>query len=232
MVRLIAAPPPFVRCRRCSTRATTKWARLPSRVEGFPTSRGNPGRMSSVAAVRGGATIRDGGPMNRAARAPLAVAVVLLGLLSAAPAGASDPRVPLPTPDPVMLDGYCTGFTVIVTYTQMNEYIIHQTTAPDGTTTLKITGYAQATGTNLATGKSVTYTISGPGTMVLYPDGAFSIDAGGPNLLWTLPENSFPGVPTISFTTGHVTVQVDASGQTTAYSLRGNQTDVCAVLAS
>jgi hypothetical protein len=170
--------------------------------------------------------------MTRAARGLIAAPLVLIGLLFAAPAGASDPRVPLPTPDPVVLDGYCPGFTVVVTYTQMNEYIIHQTAAPDGTTTLKITGYAQATVTNLAIGKSVTYTISGPGTVVFYPDGAFSIDAAGPNLLWTLPANSFPGVPTISYTTGHVTVQVAASGKTTAYSLQGHQTDVCAVLAS
>jgi hypothetical protein len=40
----------------------------------------------------------------------------------------------------------------------------------------------------------------------LSPDGAFSIEAHGPNLLWTAPEYSFPGVPTISYTTGHVTV--------------------------
>jgi hypothetical protein len=64
------------------------------------------------------------------------------------------------------------------------------------------------------------------------PDGAFSIEAHGPNLLWTAPEFSFPGVPTISYTTGHVTVQVAASGQTTSYRLEGRQTDVCAVLAS
>ena len=90
--------------------------------------------------------------------------------------------------------------------------------------------------TNQVTGESVTYNISGPGSLVLFPDGAFSIDAAGPNLLWTLPENlaNFPAVPTISYTTGHVTVEVDASGQTTSYTLAGGarQTDVCAVLAS
>jgi hypothetical protein len=71
---------------------------------------------------------------------------------------------------------------------------------------------------------------------VIYPDGAFSIDAAGPNLLWTAPEDlaNLPDVPTISYTTGHVTVEVDASGQTTSYTLAGGarQTDVCAVLAS
>jgi hypothetical protein len=76
-----------------------------------------------------------------------------------------------------------------------SAYIIRETTAPDGTTTLKITGHAQATVTNQTTGESVTYNISGPGTIVIYPNGAFSIDAAEPNLLWTAPENfgEFPG---------------------------------------
>jgi hypothetical protein len=159
-------------------------------------------------------------------------AVFSVSLLLAASAGAQRPHVPLPTPDPVVLEGYCDGFTAVVTFTEMNQYIIKETTAPDGTTTLMITGHARASVTNQSTGQSVSYNISGPGTVVIYPDGAFSIDAHGPNLLWTAPENSFPGVPTISYTTGHVTLFVDASGETTSYQLRGRQTDVCAVLAS
>jgi hypothetical protein len=153
----------------------------------------------------------------------------IVSLLLAAPAGAQRPHAPLSTPDPVELAGYCDGFTAVVTFTKMNQYIIKETTAPDGTTTLKITGHAQATVTNQSTGESVSYNISGPGTVVIYPDSAFSIDAHGPNLLWTAPENSFPGVPTISYTTGHVTLFVDAAGLTTSYQLRGRQTDVCAV---
>lgn len=163
------------------------------------------------------------------------LAVSLVGLLLAAPAGAQRPHDPLPA-DPVVLEGYCTGFTAVVTFTKMNQHIIRETTAPDGTTTLKITGHAQATVTNQTTGESVTYNISGPGTLVLYRDGAFSVDAAGPNLLWTAPENlaNFPDVPTISYTTGRVSFEVDASGQTTSYTLAGGarQTDVCAVLAS
>jgi hypothetical protein len=172
--------------------------------------------------------------MKRAVGALVAAASILIGLLSPTPAGAQDPRIPLLTPDPIDLMGYCTGFTVELTYTRMNEYIIHQTTAPDGTTTLMITGNARVTATNLSTMKSVSYNISGPGTAVFYPSGAFSLDLHGPNLLWTKRENlvAFPGVPTISYTTGHVTVFVDASGQTTSYQLSGHRTDVCAALAA
>jgi hypothetical protein len=177
-----------------------------------------------------------GGPMTRAAAGLLAVAVFLTGLLLAAPAGAQRPHVlAVPTPNPLVLEGYC-DFTAVITFTNFNQYIIQQTTAPDGTTTLHITGHAQATVTNETTGESITYNISGPATLVVYANGAFDIDAAGPNLLYTTRENlaGFPNVPTISYTTGHVIVEVDASGQTTGYDLAGGarQTDVCAVLAS
>ena len=60
--------------------------------------------------------------------------------------------------------------------------------------------------------------------------------AGGPNLLYTTVANSYPGVPQLSYTTGRVQFTVltnpDGSfGKTTAYSLTGNRTDVCAALA-
>jgi hypothetical protein len=173
--------------------------------------------------------------MKPALRALIGVPLILATLLTAATAGAQRPHEPvlLPDPHPIVLEQelYCTGFTAIVTYTELNQYIIRQTTV-DGVTTLKITGHAQATVTNQSTGESVTYNISGPGTVVIYPDGAFSIDAHGPNLLWTTLANSYPGVPTISYTTGHVTLFVDANGMTSSYQLQGRQTDVCAVLAS
>jgi hypothetical protein len=173
-----------------------------------------------------------GGPMTRAASGLLAAAVFLAGLLLAAPAGAQPPPIPIPTPEPFTLTGYC-AFPVLVTDTAFSEFVIRETTADDGTTTIEIAGHVQATLTNTITGVSVSYNISGPGTIVVDPDGSFSVDAAGPNLFWTLPENlmNFPEVPTISYTTGHVTFTVDASGQTTAYDLAGHQTDVCAVLA-
>jgi len=120
---------------------------------------------------------------------------------------------------------------VQITFQNYNQYIIRQSTAPDGTTTLQIAGRARATVTNTVTGESVSYNISGPGTVVIAPDGAFSIDTHGPNLLWTTVANSYSGVPQISYTTGHVTLHVRASGVTDSYNLAGSQTDVCAVLA-
>jgi hypothetical protein len=165
----------------------------------------------------------------------LSAAPAVLGLLSAAPAVAERPHPAyIPGPNPTVLEGYCTGFTAVVMFTELNQYIIQETTDPEtGALILKITGHAQATVTNQSTGASVTYNISGPGTVVINPDGSFSVDAAGPNLLWTTPENSFPGVPTISYTTGHVTFTVDrTTRETTSYSLAGRRTDVCALLAS
>lgn len=175
--------------------------------------------------------------MKRVRLSSLAVPGVLIGLLSAAPALAADPRIPL-TAAPVVLPAgvYCEDFTAVITFTDFNQYIIRSTTAPDGTVTLQIAGRARATVTNQETGESVSYNISGPGTLVINPDGSFSGDLAGPNLLFTTRANlaNFPEVPTISYTTGHVTFEVDSLGQTTSYSLAGGarQTDVCAVLAS
>ena len=178
--------------------------------------------------------------MKRAVRAFFAVALVPIGVLWAAPAGAKDPRIPLDVLDQdpntpgvqiVFPAGEYCDFPAYLTITRNKEYIIHQT-LEDGTTTLQVAGSLKVTVTNAATGESVPYNISGPGTYVFYPSGAFSLDVTGHNLLWTTRENSFPDVPTLNYTTGHVTVEVDASGQTTSYNLEGRSTDVCAVLAS
>jgi hypothetical protein len=169
-----------------------------------------------------------------------AVLTALAALALAAPALAADPRVPAPPldPNPLTLPAgdYCQGFDVKIEVVDFNQYIIRSTTAPDGTVTLRIAGRARAKVTRTDTGESVSFNISGPGTLVFNPDGSFSGDLAGPNLLWTARANlaSFPDVPTVSYTTGHVTFAVDASGQTTSYQLAGGarQTDVCAVLAS
>lgn len=188
-----------------------------------------------------GAAHLDGGPSHEALSSrSYCRAAVVIGLLWAGPALAADPRVPFPPPeDPIKLPAgdYCEGFTAVITFQDVNQFIISQTTDPvSEVTTFHITGRARATVTNKDTGESVSYNISGPGTLVLNPDGSFSADLAGPNLLWTERANlaNVPDVPTISYTTGHVTFAVDSSGQTTSYSLAGGarQTDVCEVLAS
>jgi hypothetical protein len=175
----------------------------------------------------------------RVIRRPAFVAALtaLAVLTLAAPALAADPRIPI-TAEPVELQApvYCQDFDVRIVLVDFNQYIIRSTTAPNGTVTLRFAGRARATVTRVDTGESVSFNISGPGTLTTNPDGSFSGNLAGPNLLWTARANlaNFPDVPTVSYTTGHVTFAVDASGQTTSYNLAGGarQTDVCAVLAS
>ena len=168
-----------------------------------------------------------------------AILSCLLALALAAPASAADPRTFLPSPEPLTLPelkrsgtGYCPGFDVLLTWTDFRQFVVRESTT-NGTTTLQVAGSATATLTNTETGESITLNISGPGTIVINPDGSFSVDASGPNLFWTQQKFSFPGVPTIAYSTGRVTFAVAASGQTTSYTLAGGarQTDICAVLA-
>ena len=169
-------------------------------------------------------------------RVLVGVVVALIG--GAAVAGPASAAPPLPSlpyevdlvgQDTAGTEGYC-DFPVHVSVTQGSAHY-RQSTLPDGTRVTKAEGSAFATVTNETTGKSLSYNISGPGTITEDPGGSFSLDVHGPNLLWTTVENSFPGVPQLAYTHGHVLVEVNADGTTENYSLSGNSVDVCAALA-
>jgi hypothetical protein len=171
--------------------------------------------------------------MRRAMRALLTTVAAVMFLVVTAQASADNPgREPIPLPEPFTLPAgqYCSGFDVLVTYTRMNEYV---TTIdnPDGSTTIYVTGNAAATVQNTTTGKTLSFNISGPGTETFYSDGSLTANVGGPNLFYTTQTNSYPGVPPIIYTTGHVTFSVAASGITTSFHNSGHLTDVCAALA-
>jgi hypothetical protein len=171
--------------------------------------------------------------MGPAVRALATAIGTLVFLVAASPAGADTKRQPVgfPTPNPFELTApdYC-NFNLLVEVVTTNEYFTATQNA-DGPTTQKFTGSAFVTVTNETTGKTLPYNISGPGTETFYPNGAFTADLAGPELLWTTHANSYDGVPTLSYTTGHVTFSVDQTGKTTAYHLDGHRTDVCAALA-
>ena len=174
--------------------------------------------------------------MLNALRAALACGCVLVtGAFFVAPAGA-DATPPPPVPVPAFegsLTGIC-SFDVQLTAVRQHEFIIHETVTPDGTMYDQYAGDLVVQVTNLETGKSLTYNISGPGTF-WHNDTTFGGRLYGPNLLWTAPESlpeEPPGVPALSYTTGPVSFTVDAgSGKTLSYSHRGTTTDVCAALA-
>jgi hypothetical protein len=172
--------------------------------------------------------------MNKT-RTLLAAAATIAGLVAlASPAQAVPPQAEpgepftLPGTDTAGASGFC-EFPVEIVQAAIKPPV--ETELPDGSTLVTFRGFGSATVTNLTTGKTLKFNISGPGSVTIFPDNSFAIDAGGPNLLYTTVANSFPGVPQLAYTTGHVKVFVEASGLTTEYTLNGKSTDVCAELA-
>lgn len=157
-----------------------------------------------------------------------AAGVVLAGM---APAQAAPPQVQSGYQDLPARDANGGGFCL---FPARVDYVVKQraqeSTNPDGSM-VRVTGYASATVTNLSTGKSLTYQVSGPGVWTSFSDGAFAFDGGGVGLFWTEYKNSFEDVPQLNYTKGHVQFHVDADGLTTSYQLSGSSTDVCAALA-
>jgi hypothetical protein len=153
-----------------------------------------------------------------------AAATVTASLFAAAGPAQAAPPLPV-TNDLVLLsqdtaggDGYCKHFDVhLVTYSASSD--VHHPGL--------FTGPGFTTVTNITTGKSITYNTSGPGKVTLDP---VTVDARGTNLFYTTQANSFAGVPQISYTSGPVHFQLNATGLTRAYAHTGRTTDVCAAL--
>ena len=169
-------------------------------------------------------------------RTSLVIAAAAAGLVAATGPAQADPlptepqTIQLPGTDTAGDAGYC-PFPVTIQY--FSDQQVTETTLPNGATEFRFTGHAEAIVTNDDTGESITYNVSGPGTQTVFPNGSFTIDAAGPNLLWTSVENTEPaGVLPLAYTTGRVRLAVDENGQTTSYRLNGRSTDVCAELAA
>jgi hypothetical protein len=139
------------------------------------------------------------------AAATTAMLFGLAGPAQAAPPPTQSFTLNLPGTDSAGNNGFCT-FPVRID--EVSHQRDNKSTGPNGATVDHFTGNATATVTNTTTGKKLSYNISGPGTVTSYPDGSFTIDAAGPNLLWTTVANSYPGVPQIAYTHGHVQVSV------------------------
>jgi hypothetical protein len=158
-----------------------------------------------------------------AAAAAIAGLVALPAAAHAAPPQAQTFTSPLEGTDTAGDNGFCPFPVVIVATT--NQLTPHDKPVNN------LTGFGSATVTNTLTGEMLTFNISGPGTVTNNNVPPFTIDAHGPNLLWTTVANSFEDVPQLAYTTGHVQVTVNAAGLTTEYELTGRSTDVCALLA-
>jgi hypothetical protein len=86
-------------------------------------------------------------------------------------------------------------------------------------------------GTDTATGRSVTYNISGPGTSIAYANGDFLFDATGRNLLFLTPEQAAAtGLPQLFVTSGPISVLFRADGSVEVQRLGNHLQDICAAL--
>jgi len=117
-------------------------------------------------------------------RAVLALAVALSAILAPTSVSANnDPhRTFLPAAPLDLPAGFC-SFPVRLTNPVDKEYGTIST-APDGSTTIRITGSLFTTVTNEDTGKAITLNTSGPGTVAIFPDGTDIAHVKGVGLLF------------------------------------------------
>jgi hypothetical protein len=93
-----------------------------------------------------------------------------------------------------------------------------------------ITGTLKLQLTNVDTGKSIVVNVSGPGTVVLHPDGSASEDLRGPALVFFFPTATPAGPATYLFN-GNTTLSFDPAGNLTLVSTTDNSPlDICAAL--
>lgn len=166
----------------------------------------------------------------------MTVGAAMMGLTAAAGTAVAAPRVPgqepivftLPSQVSAGQAGYCPDIDVQVSMVSSAAARgpIPVSAGPGATTLTNLTSTPQ---------KSITYNTSGPGTVTSDSD-SVSYDVHGTNLFWTPVGTSYPGVPQIAYTSGHLTLTYEGSldnpvpGPTTAYHLDGKSTDVCAAL--
>jgi hypothetical protein len=121
------------------------------------------------------------------------------------------------------------GTTVAVTFPMDKEYQ-RVTTDAQGNQHIKVTGALKATFTDTATGRSVTYNVSGPGNSIAYANGDFLFNATGRNFIALFPNQVIAGLPQIFVTSGPIRVLFRADGSVEVQRLGNHLQDVCAAL--
>ncbi len=160
----------------------------------------------------------------------LPIVVGLALVVPATTAAADSGHIPVILVDQT-LTGLC-SFPVFVHILHNTEFET-VTTEPDGTTVTNIRGAVISTATNVNTGKTLTLTTSGPGTVTVFPDGSTAADLRGPNAsFWGPQAQSAFGLAPIEITWGHLQYTLDPGGNLTSYSLSGRAEDLCAALSS
>jgi hypothetical protein len=93
-----------------------------------------------------------------------------------------------------------------------------------------ITGTLELQLTNVGTGNSLDVNVSGPGTVVLHPDGSASEDLQGHAVVLFFP-TADPAGPATELFTGHTVISFDPAGNLTLVSTTDNHPlDICGAL--
>jgi hypothetical protein len=160
-----------------------------------------------------------------------ALAGMLGAALTASPALARGPQWQVLPLAPFTLPASFCGFEVAVSAPADDKFSKLLKT-PDGSVIFLQTGFATTSDTNLATGKTVTENISGPGTLTIFPDGSLTEATQGVTVTFLAPADAARfGLPAVSVTAGALTISVDPNGNITSLSLHGRVlVDVCAAL--
>jgi hypothetical protein len=120
--------------------------------------------------------------------------------------------------------------TVDVTFPMDKEYQ-QVTTDAQGNQHIKITGALKVTLTDTATGRSIAYNISGPGTSIVYANGDFLFSSAGRNFIYLTPEQvAATGLPQLFVTSGPIQLLIRANGSLEVQRLGNHLQDVCAAL--
>jgi hypothetical protein len=157
----------------------------------------------------------------------LLLPALLLVLLPTSVARADPPvREPLPLED-FTLVGNC-DFDVFFHVVENNEFITTYFDSDGNPIRQIITGRFVVELTNLDTGESNVYQVSGPGFITFFEDGSVDFVLGGRSLLFFLPGDA-PDLPLLFVNSGQVILHIDQEGNLTMEQV-GNIEDVCAAL--
>ena len=147
-----------------------------------------------------------------------------------APAGDATPRrisaigkptrSPVPFPERVeFAAGQFCSFAVLLEFPVAQVIAKSFPPKPNGDVVEIQTGKAFARYTNLSTGKSITYNISGPTRLIFHPDGSLTVIAPGPQLFFD------------SIHWGNIVGEFSPDGELTLIKVTGRTENVCAALA-
>jgi hypothetical protein len=158
-----------------------------------------------------------------------AVVAAALILAAAAPASADKPlREPFPQGD-FIISGSC-DFDVLA-HTIEDNVVSKTYFDDDGNPTRQIlNGRLVNELTNLETGKSIVYNISGPGFITFFEDGSVDFVLGGRSATFFFP-GEVENLPLLFVNSGQVTMHFDPEGNIVGVEQVGEVEDVCAALA-